>query len=66
MGADLVSVDATCCRIMGIDPERLEYLRLTAERGHAGLARIEQRAESITSVQSNFALIDFMRGVRLS
>jgi len=66
MGADLVSVDATCCRIMGIDPERLEYLRLTAERGHAGLAQIEQRAESITSVQSNFALIDFMRGVRLS
>jgi uncharacterized protein (DUF362 family) len=66
MGADLVSVDATCCRIMGIDPERLEYLRLTAERGHAELAKIEQRAESVASVQTNFALIDSMKGARLA
>ncbi|MDQ6698758.1 MAG: DUF362 domain-containing protein, partial [Acidobacteriota bacterium] len=27
MGRDLVAVDATCCRIMGIDPEEIEYLR---------------------------------------
>jgi uncharacterized protein (DUF362 family) len=65
MGADLVSVDATCCRIMGLDPERIEYLRLTAERGHVRPQEIEQRAESIASVQTNFALVDAFRSARL-
>ena len=25
MGSDLAAVDATCCRIMGIDPDKIEY-----------------------------------------
>lgn len=66
MGADLVSVDATCCRIMGIDPVRLEYIRLTAERGHAGRGQIEQVGETVESVHTNFALIDSLKGLRLS
>lgn len=66
MGSDLVSVDATCCRIMGIDPERLEYMRLTAERGHVHPGRIEQRGESVQSVETRFALIDSLKNVRLS
>src|SRR6202166_2385874 len=32
MGADLPAVDATCCRIMGIDPRRVEYLRTAGDR----------------------------------
>jgi uncharacterized protein (DUF362 family) len=66
MGADLVSVDATCCRIMGIDPELIQYLRLTADRGHAGQAQIDQRGESIQAVQTNFALPDSANGLRIS
>ena len=66
MGADLISVDATCCRIMGIDPESIEYLRLTSARGHVRREDIDQRGESTSSVQSNFALIDRMSGIRLS
>ncbi len=66
MGSDLVSVDATCCRIMGIDPERLDYIRLTAERGHAHPGRIDQRGESVQSVQTTFALIDALKTLRLS
>jgi uncharacterized protein (DUF362 family) len=58
MGRDLVAVDSTCCRIMGIDPEKVEYLRLAADLGHVHPARIEQRGESIASVQTNFALIE--------
>src|SRR5579862_3945181 len=27
-GSDVAAVDATCCRIMGIDPQRIEYLRI--------------------------------------
>ena len=32
MGEDLAAVDATCCRIMGIDPSRVEYLQRAADR----------------------------------
>jgi len=27
------AVDATCCRIMGIDPEKVDYLRMAADLG---------------------------------
>src|SRR5438874_2023348 len=27
-GADVTAVDATCCRIMGIDPRKIDYLRI--------------------------------------
>jgi len=65
MGSDVVAVDATCCRIMGIDPQRLDYLRLSAERGHLLANSIEQRAESITSVRNNFVLPDRFRALLL-
>jgi uncharacterized protein (DUF362 family) len=66
MGHDLVAVDATCCRIMGIDPEKVEYLRLAATLGHVHPGRIEQRGESIASVHTNFALIDEFSHLRLA
>jgi uncharacterized protein (DUF362 family) len=65
MGSDLVAVDATCCRIMGIDPEKVDYLRMAADLGHVHPERIEQRGETIASVQSNFALIDEFQHLRL-
>ncbi|MEO7653699.1 MAG: DUF362 domain-containing protein [Bryobacteraceae bacterium] len=65
MGQDLIAVDATCCRIMGIDPLQIEYLQLAASRGHLLLDRIEQRGEAIAAVHTPFALIDSMRHFRL-
>jgi uncharacterized protein (DUF362 family) len=65
MGHDLLAVDATCCRIMGIDPEKVEYLRLGASLGHVHTGRIEQRGETIAGVQTNFALIDEFKQLRL-
>ena len=65
MGGDLVAVDSTCCRIMGIDPERLEYLRLTAGRGHLRAEQIDQRAESVAVVRTDFALIESLKVLRL-
>ena len=65
MGGDLVAVDSTCCRIMGIDPQRLEYVHLAAERGHARADGIEQRAESVASVRTDYTLIDSFRTFRL-
>jgi len=57
MGRDLLAVDATCCRIMGVDPEKVEYLRQAADLGHVKPAGIDQRGETIASLQTNFQLI---------
>ncbi|MBI3471685.1 MAG: DUF362 domain-containing protein [Candidatus Solibacter usitatus] len=66
MGADLVAVDATCCRIMGIDPRHLGYLKLSAGRGNLDADRIEQRGEPIGSVHTPFALLDQFKDYRLT
>jgi uncharacterized protein (DUF362 family) len=67
MGSDLPAVDATCCRIMGIDPARVEYLQRAADRlGITDAARIEQRGESIASVRTNFQLIKQYKHLRLA
>jgi hypothetical protein len=50
---------------MGIDPEKVEYLRMAAELGHVHPGRIEQRGETIASVRTNFALIEEFSGLRL-
>jgi uncharacterized protein (DUF362 family) len=65
MGGDPAAVDATCCRIMNIDPEKIEYLRLVSARGHVREERIEQRGESIAQVRTPFALIPEFQHVRL-
>jgi len=69
MGRNLAAVDATCCRIMGIDPYKLSYLE-RADRwlGPIGESVIEQRGETIAALQTNFNLIETIpahRGIRL-
>ena len=67
MGSDLPAVDATCCRIMGINPQRIEYLRLASDRlGVTEETRIEQRGETIPSVRTNFKLIGPFQDFRLA
>lgn len=67
MGSDLPAVDATCCRIMGIDPARVEYLQMAADRyGITDAARIEQRGETIASVRTDFQLIKEFKHLRLA
>jgi uncharacterized protein (DUF362 family) len=67
MGRDPVAVDATCCRIMKIDPMRIRYLQLaTGGSGSAIVeANISQRGETIQSVSSPFALIPEFQNLRL-
>ena len=65
MGRDLVAVDATCCRVMGVDPEKVEYLRMAADLGHVHAERIDQRGESVASVHTNYALLDDFSSLRL-
>jgi uncharacterized protein (DUF362 family) len=65
MGSDLVAVDSTCCRVMGIDPEKVSYLRMAADLGHVHSDRIEQRGETIASVHTNFQLSHDFTDLRL-
>ena len=59
MGSDLPAVDATCCRIMGIDPARIEYLRMASEQSRRDRrkAASSSAARRIQSVRTNFNLI---------
>jgi uncharacterized protein (DUF362 family) len=67
MGADLPAVDATCCRIMGIDPDRVGYLKMASDTlGVTDEARIEQRGEPIRSVRTNFKLVESFWHYRLA
>jgi len=67
MGGDLPAVDATCCRIMGIDPAKIEYLKMAADRlGVVEESRIEQRGEAVRAVRSEFRLIEQFKSARLA
>jgi uncharacterized protein (DUF362 family) len=69
LGRNLPAVDATCARIMGINPHKVSYLA-KAEGGLGPLreSSIGQRGETIASVRTDFQLLDIFpaqRGLRL-
>jgi uncharacterized protein (DUF362 family) len=57
MGADLVAVDATCCRLMGLPAERIAHLALGAQKklGRLDAVRIEQIGEPVEALARTFA-----------
>lgn len=70
MGRNLPAVDATCARIMGVDPHRVRYLAQADDwLGPISDTNITQLGESIASVRTNFALVEAIpahRGIRLA
>jgi uncharacterized protein (DUF362 family) len=52
-----VAADATCCRLMGIDPARVPHLRVASPLGNLDTVRIEQRAEQIEGMRQPFELL---------
>jgi uncharacterized protein (DUF362 family) len=65
MGDDPVAVDATCARVMGLAPERIDYLKKAGTLlGHLGADKIVQLGESIASVRMPFAVLDAFRELR--
>jgi uncharacterized protein (DUF362 family) len=61
-GSDLAAVDATCCRIMAIDPNQVEYLQLvSAER-----RSIVQTGETPQSLRTPFDLLKQFDHMRLA
>lgn len=65
-GSDMVAVDATCCRIMRLDPNKIQYLQLAQSRGGTNPNNIRQIGETIDSVQTPFELIPEWRSLRLA
>jgi uncharacterized protein (DUF362 family) len=57
-GSDVAGVDATCCRIMGIDPSKIEYLRMARGEENLGESAFRQIGEPVSSVRTPFQLID--------
>src|SRR5690242_5826485 len=51
-GPDPVAVDATCCRIMGIDPARVGYLQLAGGEDRLLERNIVQAGETVAAVAS--------------
>lgn len=64
MGRDLVAVDSTCCRLMGIDPEKIGYLAGAGHLGHLAEDQIEQRAEHLAGLCREYRLLNDFRHLR--
>jgi uncharacterized protein (DUF362 family) len=54
---DPVAADATCCRLMSIDPQRVRHLAMASRLGNLDMSRIEQRGELVTEMRQTFDLL---------
>ncbi len=65
MATDLVALDATAARLIGLDPAKMPYLSVSGEfLGNVEPGRIEQRGESPGRYQSQFDVIEPIRKMR--
>lgn len=58
VGTNPTAVDATCARIMGINPERIPYLNLARKLGPTSADDIVQRGEHWEQLVKPFEIID--------
>ena len=66
MGTDPVAVDATCARLIGLDPQKIEYLATASSfLGNIDDRRIEQRGERVDRYRTDFAVLEMFKNRRL-
>ena len=66
MGADLTAVDATCARIIGLDPGRMPYLAEASRYlGNLDERRIQHRGEAVERFATTFDVIDSFKSIRI-
>ena len=67
MGHDLVAVDATCCRLMMLDPDKIGYLVLghMKKLGRIKEAEIAQLGESIATLAQAFDTVPHLEELRV-
>ncbi len=58
VGLNPTAVDATCARIIGLEPSRISYLKLARRIGPLDPGHIPQRGETWESIASPFAILD--------
>jgi uncharacterized protein (DUF362 family) len=58
VGLNPTAVDATCARVIGLEPRRISYLKLAQRLGPLDARHIPQRGESWESVASPFQILD--------
>jgi len=63
-GRDPVAVDATCCRVMGIDPKAIQYLQLARGEENLGESCFRQTGENVRAVRTDFQLVEEWKGIR--
>jgi uncharacterized protein (DUF362 family) len=64
---DPVAADATCARLMGLDPEKIAHIRKGAEfLGNSSPAKIEQLAESIRWPGTPFMMVPEFEYLRVN
>ena len=57
-GDDPVAADSTACRVMGLRPEKIDYLsRAGTMLGHVEVSKIQQLGESIAAVRTPFSVV---------
>jgi uncharacterized protein (DUF362 family) len=66
MSRDLVALDATCARIIGLDPDKIDYLtRADDFLGVADEGRINQRGERPSRYATRFEVVQPLERLRL-
>jgi uncharacterized protein (DUF362 family) len=67
MGNDLLAVDATCCRLMMLDPEQIAYLVLGAGKklGRLSAEQIQQIGEPIEGMAKPFETVKQFEAIRV-
>jgi uncharacterized protein (DUF362 family) len=67
MGCDPVAVDATCARIMGLAPERIDYLaKAAAVLGHISEGKVVQAGEDIAGATTPFQVLENFQKIKIN
>jgi uncharacterized protein (DUF362 family) len=67
MGRDLVAVDATSARMIGLNPARLPYLREAGRfLGHLDASHIDLRGEAFARFATQFDVVDRFKHIQLA
>ncbi len=65
LGTDPVAVDATCARIIGLDPRKMPYLSVASRfLGNIDERRIEQRGEALERYRTRFDVVPSLERMR--
>jgi uncharacterized protein (DUF362 family) len=65
-GTDVAAVDATCARLMGLDPAKIPYIAAAGKFiGRSNLQQIEQRGEAVLSLSNSFKVLPQFEEMRV-